>query len=417
MWKALQKRRSYFDEPNEYRILRVVRDTTSISRTEISHQCNLSKTTVTEIVARFLKAGFLEFVGEGSSTRRGGRKRELLRFNPRASYVVGVDISMRHVQTVVTDLNANILERSAFDHAPGSPPDQVLQQVSNILRQWEERHPEYFRKGVGIGLGLPGLIDRTTGVVLVADTLKGWRNLNLRQYFEERFGLSTFVENDVKAMTLAEYLFGAGKHVPNQVFLWIGDGIGAGIIIDGKLHHGITSSAGEVGYNEVGFFVTDKSRFPLLYAGQRDFGEILSDAGVIQSYHRNGGRKTVAGPEALIRAAASGDTLANQVVDEIASLISAVCINLINTLNPELIVLGGRLVDGATMVHRVQERVREDILSMPAEAVHIRPAKLGGDGVLVGSAGLVLYDLFKPAGVRKRTPAAVAETQSNGDGR
>jgi predicted NBD/HSP70 family sugar kinase len=408
VWRRLAERRSAFDEPNEYRILRLVRDSSPISRTEISQRCALSKTTVTEIVGRFLDVGFLEPVGAGSSTSRGGRKRELLQFNPKAGTVFGIDIRMRSVQLVATDLNANILHRSSFEITPGDHPSEVIGMITEHLDAWRERFPEMFDQGVGIGIGLPGIIDRERGVIRVADTLKGWKGTNLRTPFHERFGLPVFVENDVKTMTIAEYLFGAGKHVSDQVFFWVGDGIGAGIIVDGKVLHGRTASAGEIGYNEVGHLLSQPERFPLLYRGQSDLGGLLGDASLLQAYRSAGGRGTIGTVTELASAARHEDTVALQVLDEATTVIATVGISIVNLLNPELIILGGSIASDPSLALRVQDKLGRDRLSEPATAVSVRPSLLGSDGVVMGAVGLVLYDLFKPA----RVNGVTAESKS-----
>ncbi len=410
MWTRFRRRSEYFNEPNEYRILRLVRDAQTISRTEISQQIKLSKPTVSDIVGRLLRGGFLLSVGESTSTTRGGRRRELLRFNPVAGYVIGIDIGMTTCHVAVSDLNANLLARNTFSYRAGSSADVVLGKAADLLGNLLRSKGFENEKLVGVGVGLPGLIERKTGIIRVADTLAGWQGTNIRTFFEERFRVPVYVENDVKARALAEYLFGTGKGIWDQVFVWIGDGIGAGIIIDGKLHHGITESAGEIGYNELGCAIADRKRFPLLYRGQRDFGDILSDSVMIKAYrrHRNG-RKPI-DVRSVLQAASSGEKTAQQLLDEVASLTSIVCIHLINTLNPELIVIGGKIVEEDGIVLKlVQQKVKDDILSVPAEATKIRPASLGRDGVVLGAVGLVLYDLFKPVRndvVRSTVPEA-----------
>lgn len=399
MWKVLNRRHNFFDEPTEYRVLRLVRDANLISRTEISQRCNLSKPTVSEIVNRFLKGGFLEEVGDSSSTKRGGRKRVLLRFNPSAGFVIGVDIRMTDTLIAATDLNANIITRRSFTYPTKSKPDAVLGEVFDSINSIFSTDSSYRSKSVGIGIGLPGLIERSSGIIKVADTLAGWKGTRIREQFEKQFGLPVYVENDVKARALGEFLFGKGKYIYDQVFLWVGDGIGAGIIIDGKLHHGVTESAGEIGYNEICYQVT-RDQFPILYTGsdQRDFGDVLSNSVMTRRYKElvvNARHVTV---ESIFRAAAVGDQAAQQLLEEVASLTSIVCINIINTLNPELIVIGGKIAEaGSTVLDRVQQKVRQDILSVPAEAVRILPAALKEDGVILGAVGLVLYDLFKLA--------------------
>lgn len=397
MWDSLRKRRELFDEPNEYKILRLARDSDVISRVEISRACQLSKPTVSDIVSRFLKGGFLEEVGESPSTARGGRKRILLRFNPQAGFVIGVEVRMTACRVAISDINANILQRESFTYSAGSAPQEVLTKIFVAVEDIASSHPQYLDRGVGIGIGLPGVIDRSTGLLKFADTLKGWEHVDLRRAFEERFSLETYVENDVKARALAEFLFGSGKNVMDQVYLWVGDGIGAGIIVDGKLHHGVAESAGEIGYNELGHAIKDPAAFPILYCGQRDFGDILSDSVILNQFRSRVDKPSVSSVADICKAAGEGHPLAKQLLNEIASLVSIVCINLMNVLNPELIVVGGQIAEyGPELFEDIQKKVRQDILSVPADSVRIVPALLKQDAVILGAVGLVLHDLFEP---------------------
>ncbi len=409
MWKSLNRASQFFDEPNEYRILRLVRDSSTISRTEIARLCQISKPTVSEIVNRFLEGGFLEIVGEAASSERGGRKRELLRFNAEAGYVVGVDIRRTDAIIAITDLNAKILTNDTVSYAVKTPAADVLDLISQSIKDLSHSSPEYLNRCVGIGIGLPGLIDHVQGVVKLADTLRGWEGINLRSYFHRKFAVPVYVDNDVKARTLAEFLFGAGRNTWEQVFLWIGAGIGVGIIIDGKLHRGITESAGEVGYNELRFGSAGKEFFPILYSNQRDYGEILSNAVICERYRVKAKVRKEVTLEEILERADAGEKLASQLLEEVALLTGIVCINLINTLNPELLVLGGRLTEnGSTLLDRVQKKVSEDLLSIPAEAVHIVTSQLQAEGVILGAVGLVLYDLFKPAPRQARSQRTYA---------
>jgi N-acetylglucosamine repressor len=399
MWDVFNGRSLLIREPNEVRILRHVRDCGEISRIEISRACNLSKASVTDIVARLIDSGFLIETGKSVSSDKGGRRRILLKFQPLAGVVVGVDIRMSHATVAITDLNATLLVEEKISYAVGSGPEEVLPRIvaamRRLLAQGEVRHSRL----VGVGVGIPGLVDYTENTLMLADTMKGWKGAAIGRTIETEFEVPVYIENDVKTMTLGEYLFGAAKGISNLIHLWIGDGIGAGIILNGKLHRGITSSAGEIGYNELGFSLRDRSRFPLLYDDQADFGDILSDNNVVERYRRAVGRpadrELTMGT--ILDDFNGGEETARKILDEYSSLVSAVCINLINILNTELIVLNGTIaMRSPSFIDIVQKKIRTDILSAPAETVRIKPAVLGERGTVLGAVGLVLYELFEP---------------------
>jgi predicted NBD/HSP70 family sugar kinase len=281
MLRKLRNKREYFDEPNEYRILRLSREARRIARIDIVKRTQLSKTTVSEITGRLVDAGFLIPVGQGPSGKRGGRKRELLEFNPDAAFVIGVDIERTRTDVALTNLDATILQRSAFSYPAGSPPAHVLAKLVTAIRSFRSYSKDFRAKVIGIGVGLPGVIDREHGIIKVADTLQGWEGCDIPKVLEKKLDLPVLLENDVKARALGELIFGSARSVRDAIYLWLGDGIGAGLVIDGRLHHGFTYSAGEIGYNEITQSQRAASQHPLLFHnGHHDIGELLSESNV-----------------------------------------------------------------------------------------------------------------------------------------
>lgn len=395
MWDVINKRALLIREPNEVRVLRLVRDIGQISRIEIARICELSKASVSDIVLQLIEAGFLQETGKAESTQKGGRKRILLRFQPLAGIVAGVDIKLNHTKVALTDLNATLLAEESFSYDVGIALSHVIHKIIETVDVLLRHSSGRRSKLVGIGIGVPGLIDYSTNALRFEHTMKDWQGESLSQEIETRFKVPVYAENDVKAMTLGEYLFGAGKGIRDLIHIWLGDGIGAGIIINGKLHRGITSSAGEIGYNELGYGLRSNPKQSLLYHGQNDFGELLSAKNLVDSYRRKTGTDSTI--DEILMNAGRSEQLALELIEEFASFVSNICINLINTLNPEAIILGGQLVQGSeVIVQKVRAKIREDILSVPAEAVRIKPAELGESATVIGAAGLVLYELFEP---------------------
>ena len=193
MLRSLRNKREYFDEPNEYRILRLAREARRLARIDIVKRTQLSKTTVSEITGRLVDAGFLVPVGRGPSGKRGGRKRELLEFNPDAAFVVGVDIERTRTDVALTNLDATILQRSTFSYPAGSPPREVLSKLVSTLRGFGKHSKDFRDKVIGIGVGLPGVIDREQGIVKVADTLQGWEGCNITSVLKKNLSSLFFL--------------------------------------------------------------------------------------------------------------------------------------------------------------------------------------------------------------------------------
>jgi predicted NBD/HSP70 family sugar kinase len=399
LWEFFNQRAQLIREPNEVRILRLVRDSGEISRVEIAKLCNLNKAYVSELVTRLIHGGFLKESGKAEGTDGVGRKRVLLKFVPLAGLVAGVDIGMTHSTVIITDLNATVLREKTFSYSLEASVHEVVSQVAHTIKEELADGNHSLSKLVGIGVGVQGLVDYRTNTVIVSHNKKSWEGESLSTELEDHFKIPVYVENDVKAMTLGEYLLGSAKGVKNLIYLFIGDGLGAGIMINGHLHRGFTSSAGEIGYAELEPAEYYKEQFPLLYNGQRIFGEILTDANIMASYARNTGQRN--GKEISVATIAAneekGDKVAHSVFEDCASLLSVLSINLINTINPELIVIGGKFAHCFPKVaNLVGEKIHRDLLSVPSEAVQIKVATHGEDAVALGATSLVLYEMFEP---------------------
>jgi len=390
-------------EYNELNILRFIKNEGPISRAELAKRYRISKAAVSEIVGHLLQQGYIIETGIGSSTSLGGRKPILISFNPKSGYAIGVEIKRDHATVALTDLNAQINARQIIAFKRGTALELVIEQLCRIIDVFLKKRWIKTATPMGIGVAIPGLIDYKTGQILESDTLKNWQGFPIKDTFEKRVGIETRVENDVKANCLGECRFGNGKNVQNFVYLWIGDGLGAGIIINGELYRGISASAGEIGYYELGCFINNFNDYNLLYNGQSNFGAILSSNVLLDGLKRGVQAKyphlineeeiTI---ESIFNAARNNCPLALEVVKEYGYLVGIVCINLINTLNPELILIGGykNLFKQPLLLHYITEKIRLDTLRTPSHAVKIKPAALDDNAGILGAVGLILEDLF-----------------------
>jgi len=392
----------FIKDYNELNVLRFIRQNAPVSRAEIAKNYHISKAAVTDIISRLIRQGYVSEVGVGDSTTRGGRKPIMLEFNHTAGYVIAIEIKRDHAQVALVDLDAHIHNLEKVNYTEGSCFETVTRKIFPVIHRFLKEKWLAKSKPIGIGIGIPGIIDYARGCIKVSDTLHNWEKVIIRDLFQNEFGLTTILENDVKTQTLGECLFGQGKESDNLVNLWIGDGIGAGIIINGNLIRGHTASAGEVGYDELGFFLKDQNSFPMLYRGQKDFGDILSNKLLLAAARealQNGATSEMCVDNLtlseLTRAANKGDALATALLREYANILGILCINLINMLNIELLIISGELVNSCqVLLDFLRERVQKDILREPAQAVKVVPGALKDTGVVLGATGLVLEDLF-----------------------
>jgi predicted NBD/HSP70 family sugar kinase len=387
---------------NELNILRFIKNENPISRADIAKRYKISKAAVSEIIAHLLQQGYVSEIGVGNSTRIGGRKPILLAFNPKAGFAIGVEIKRDHARVALGDLDAGIHENQMFQFQNGAPLKDVLDEVFKIIDSF--RNIDWVKKAkpIGIGVAIPGLIDYESGRIRESDTLKNWQDYPIRDAFVQRYGIETRIENDVKTISIGECRFGNGKDTSNIVYLWLGDGIGAGIVINGELYRGVSASAGEVGFFELGCCIREFDEFKLLYNGQKYFGDILSGKELQRGAAKGlrNGYEGMMDPEKLdvdsiLAEADKNNPLAIELLREYGFLVGVVCIHLINTLNPELILIGGpAFTQNERLLKFIREKIQNDVLRTPSSAVRVRGARLHDDAGIVGAIGLILEDLF-----------------------
>lgn len=397
---------------NEISVLRIIRDEGPISRSDIARRMGVSKVIIGGIVKRLLETQILFEVGKGDSTEQGGRRPVLLQFNANAWYAIGVEVHLHHANILVTNMNAETVAQKSVTFSDNSDPKQIL---SRIVRSIEKilDDPDSRRAILGLGIALPGVVDYEHGCLLNSHSLTSWEGFPIRTFFEEALDTTVFIENDVKAITLGEFHWGAGREASNVIYVWLGEGIGAGIVINGDIYRGMTSSAGEVGYNEISAIGVTTGKYPILYQDQRRFGEILTSRHLVealQSHIGGNGNGSLLSKIAELNlnsiadAATKGDKLAIQALEEFGSILGVLLIGVINFFNPEVIILGGPVIDKSPYVlDKAVERALEDVLSVPVENVQIKAGALKNRAGTLGAVGMVLQDLFKPPIVNMAT--------------
>jgi N-acetylglucosamine repressor len=384
-------------EYNELNILRFIKNEGPISRADLAKRYKISKAAVSEIIAHLLGQEYIIETGIGSSTSLGGRKPILLEFNNKAGYVIGIEIKRDHAAVALSDLNAVIYKKTIIDFPKGTSLKTVLRMIFKVVDvylkiSWVEK-----ARPVGIGVAIPGLINYHSGKIRESDTLKNWQGVPIKEAFEQRYNIETIVENDVKAISLGECRFGGGKNISNFVYLWIGDGLSAGIIINGELYRGVSAAAGEIGYLEPGMYISEISDFKLVYHNQKTYGDLLSEVELLKSARKvwpdkSENNLTI---EKIIKLADENHNVSVELLREYGLLAGIVCIHLINTLNPDTILIGGHTLPYSKVLLKfIKDKVKHAMLKTPSNAVRIRSASLREDAGILGAVALILEDLF-----------------------
>lgn len=224
---------------NQQIILKLIYDQKAISRAEIAEISGLSPATVTNITRELLQMGLIKESREGES--RGGRKPVLLELNPVGAYFIGLEWGIAEIRGVLMNLNREIITYDAVD-VESYHFDTFLQLSTEIVNGFLNYFVDKTRI-YGLGLGVHGMVDPEGGYSLFAPHFK-WRNISVKKELEERLKMPVLIDNDVRVMALAEKWNGRN----NFVLINSGPGIGAAIVLDGKLYYGRNYSAGEFGH-------------------------------------------------------------------------------------------------------------------------------------------------------------------------
>ena len=303
-------------------------------------------------------------------------------------HVVGVDIGGTKLATVVADTAGNILHKVRKPTLAERGPEYALQLLFDMVHETIELAGLERTAISAIGVSCGGPLDTETGIVYSPPNLPGWDALPLKALLESEFEIPVTIENDANASALAEYRFGGGRGYNAVLYMTMSTGIGGGIVLDGQVYHGANDSAGEVGHQ---ILLPDG---PLCGCGKRGCLEALCSGPAIarraQAAVRNekalatalldlaGGRVEALRSEHVLEAARHGDALALRLVRETAYYMGWGIANLVNILNPDIVLLGTiAIAAGDLLLNPIRKTVSELAMTRPAEAVKIAPAQLG----------------------------------------
>jgi predicted NBD/HSP70 family sugar kinase len=387
-------------EHNERLVLATIYDGAPVSRAEVARMTGLTRTTVSDVVDGLIEANLVREIGRGPST--GGKAPILLEVPDRARVLVGVDLGDQVFSAATVNLHGEILERAsvASEDADG---DDALRLAFDLIERIlaEAKGPV-----LGIGIGAPGLVD-TDGARVIQAVKREWRQLPLGQMVGERFALPVHVANDSQAAALAEHVFGAVRS-PNLVVVKAGQGIGAGLVLNGELFEGDGFGAGEIGHT-----VVDPDG-ELCRCGRRGCLETVASARAILDKLSAACGRPIALDEAVAMFKA-GDADARRIVLEAAAQLGDALAAIVGMLHVRRIVLAGTMVAfGDEWLAAVAKTASERALASLTQDTTFEIGRMDDVVVLGASALLMTRELGMslrplPSTRRRRTSDAPVE--------
>lgn len=391
--KPLTTDASLLKQINFTRILSLLRHHPHLSRAQIARRTGLTRSTVTVITNELIQAGLLREGREASPGEKGGRPGTELTLDPEGAFFIGVAIEDERIRVVELNLAAKVTHRVQIPVTDTSP-EIITRQLLGLIQQVWQSNALSKERSRGIGITVPGSLNRE-GIILRAPRLH-WHNVDLRTYLDLHLDVPLFVENDANGGALAEMFLGGSSPGHSLLYLLLGVGVGAGMVLNNRLLRGASGTASEV--SELMIDPNQLREAAGVHSGT--FEALCSKEGLLQSYQQRSGEAIAL--ESLLSKLDQGDLLARSVVQEWGKYLSWGVRGLVGVLNPEQVVFGGQL---AILIPYVQDRLHQILQNCLPDGsgygfdstsrFRLRISKFGEDSAAIGGAVLAYQALFQ----------------------
>jgi predicted NBD/HSP70 family sugar kinase len=373
-------------------VLRLVYDEVLISRADIARRTGLSRSTVSGIATELVGAGLLREAGAGQSM--GGKPPRLLGFHDERFGVLGVDIGASHIGIALMDLRGTIHHFNQIEHHVRRDPEGTQKLIVSLIKDAVRARPTSMRTVIGIGVAVPCPIDPNNPNKLSERVLPRWKHTQLHSMLTSRFGVPVRIDNDANLGALAERWWGAGKNSQSLAYVKLGTGIGCGLLFDGQIHRGARSLAGEFGHlilDPQGPECDCGSRGCLVtFIGAKALVKRAASIKPRSSHKRPRQLKT------LLNGAECDAPIAMAVMREAGNYLALGLTNLINLINPDTVILGGRLAASAKHLVQPARDTLKNKASWTSEAqTSLVVSELGEKGIALGAATHVLVEALQ----------------------
>jgi glucokinase-like ROK family protein len=372
-----------------------------LSRAEVSARTGLNRSTISSIVGELIVRGYVQETT--LQDPKIGRPGMLLKFNPNGGCAVGIEIGVEFISIILTNFVADVLWRHRISMVEEASQFEIIEQAEKLIEEAISIGKEQGLSLLGIGVGVPGLVDQSQGKLVFAPNLK-LSNIPLRPIWTQRFNTPVFVENEANSAALGEYFFGAAHGKGDFIYMSTGVGLGGGIMIGGQLFKGGNGYAGEIGHT-------------IIYAGGEECGcgsrgcweTYVGPRAIVRRIRQtiNAGATSII-PELVegdmqkvtvdlvVEAARRNDSVALTALHEVGVDLGVGISNLINIFNPELVIMGGALsLASPWLLQAIREALKVGVLSPLLEKVNVIPSSLGLDSCVMGAVALVLDDVVR----------------------
>ena len=355
----------------DYRTVQILRQQGKLSRTVIAELIGYSPSKITGVVNNLLNQGIV--AEQGDSTYTGGRRSKDLFFNPHYGYLLVVNISRNRLDIALVDFAEQVRVRRMLPISMAESPSSILQSMTDFVMERLHQFGIALDKVLGVGLSLPGAINRESGTPFDSGDLPGWGGYQIGSFLRECFPHSVVkVEKDTNAMAFAELRKGRGKGQQHMIYINVGQSVRAGLILKEQIYHGISGRAGDIG------------------------DVLLPDGQAFHSLNSLVDNLPLSNGRSLSAAALEGNAEALAVIEQSGQHIGQVLATMITLLDPQLILIGGR---ASALGHPFLAAIRRSVLAhsqlFSTEHLQVELAPLH-DASLIGMIALTAESIFVP---------------------
>ncbi|WP_234581665.1 ROK family transcriptional regulator [Micromonospora sp. MH99] len=372
-------------------LLAQLRSAGPLSRADLIRLTGLSRTTLFDIIADLIARGVVVEREPALSGHRGrGRPSTTVSLNPSAGRIVGIDLGRATITVIVATLGHDILARGSRPITLAAGPARRANAAIKLIDDLVQEHDIDLRALEAIGLGLPGLVAgpaRPAGGASPSAAAK-----QVRARIQDRYGVAVVTDNNSRLAALAEGTWGAARDVRDAIYVRWSDGVGGGLIVDGRLARGANGAAGEIGHVSV-----DPDGDPCPCGGRGCLELLIRPSALIERCAARG--VTVSDPADLVARARAGEPTVEDVVRQAATLLGRVLAGMVVQVDPGTVAIGGTLAHaGEVVLGPVRAAIAE--LAMPRHTRHpdVVPAQFGDEGGALGAVAAALrLNLSEPA--------------------
>ena len=402
---------------NKKNVIEAIRAKGPINKAEISRMLGLSLPTVMKFTDELEAAGAVKVIGKAESN--GGKCPELLEFVSDAFYIAGVDVGRNSMKAVVMDLGGNIASKEVVKTGDDINPEVIIEKLVKLIKTAVNKSKVPSDKFLGMGIGMPGLLDTENGNVIFSPDFH-WENVPLLEPLKKHFDLSQILINSNQAMAMGERWFGIGRHSDYFICINLGHGIGSAIMEKGEIYYGSCGSSGEVGH------MTLEKNGPVCDCGNHGCLETLASGNAIalqaQRAVKGGeesamlkmadGQADKIDAKIVFDAAREKDRAAERIINGAVEYIGVGIANYINLLDPDMIIISGGVVNaGDILLERLIPVIKERQMKFAGRKVKIKVGALSENATSMGAAAMILKEYINAGcngkGIYRQTASRV----------